>query len=206
MNQYQLIAARSAAKLCAEKTGCILDTETTGFRPEDRICDIAIIDFDGNVLLDSLVNPEMPMPEGARAIHGISDDMLRDAPTWPALHVRVMEILYAHQPVVIYNAPFDNRLLEQSAGAYGLSAARKIRGTLIATKYESHCAMQMYSHFIGEVNHRKGGFKWHKLTDAARRCNVDAGNAHRALADVITTLGVLRFMAAAYAREVPIWK
>ena len=36
--------------------------------------EIAITDMAGNPLMSTLVNPGIPIPDGARAIHGISDD------------------------------------------------------------------------------------------------------------------------------------
>jgi hypothetical protein len=46
-----------------------LDTETTGLSGErDRIVEIAIIGDDGSVLVDTLVNPRVPIPPEATAI------------------------------------------------------------------------------------------------------------------------------------------
>ena len=40
----------------------VLDTETTGLGPRDRVVEISCIDRDGNVLVDSLVNPGIAIP------------------------------------------------------------------------------------------------------------------------------------------------
>lgn len=60
----------------------MLDTETTGLR--GVIIEVAVIDaYDGRVLLDTLVHPEgLGVEPGARAVHGIPDVELADAPTW----------------------------------------------------------------------------------------------------------------------------
>ena len=63
-----------------------IDLETTGVSlSTDRIVEIAII----KVLPDAerqvkrkLINPEMPIPNQSTEIHGISDEMVKDAPTF----------------------------------------------------------------------------------------------------------------------------
>lgn len=62
------------------------DLETTGTDvAKDRIVQIAVIrkDKDGTVDKKSvLINPEMPIPKEATEIHGITDEMVKDAPTF----------------------------------------------------------------------------------------------------------------------------
>jgi DNA polymerase-3 subunit epsilon len=63
-----------------------IDLETTGVNIAlDRIIEIAII----KILPDKtkqvkhkLVNPQMPIPEASSAVHGITDDEVKDAPTF----------------------------------------------------------------------------------------------------------------------------
>ena len=65
----------------------ILDTETTGFEPYggDAIVQVAFIEYAGleptGRELTSLVHPGRPIPARSTAIHGISDEMVADAPT-----------------------------------------------------------------------------------------------------------------------------
>jgi len=62
----------------------VLDLETTGTNlAVDRIVEIAVVKVnpDGSrVVKRKLINPEMKIPAGAAAIHGITDDMVKDAP------------------------------------------------------------------------------------------------------------------------------
>ena len=55
-----------------------LDTETTGLSVTTgaRIVEIAIVDLHGEPLLNTLVNPEEPIPSAAQQVHGISDEMV----------------------------------------------------------------------------------------------------------------------------------
>jgi DNA polymerase-3 subunit epsilon len=65
---------------------CFLDLETTGINiSSDKIVEIAIIKImpDGTKQVKrKLINPELPIPESAEAVHGISDEMVKDAPTF----------------------------------------------------------------------------------------------------------------------------
>ena len=63
-----------------------IDLETTGISiTNDRIIEIAIIKIvaDGSRQVKrTLINPGMPIPPGATAVHGITDEMVKDAPTF----------------------------------------------------------------------------------------------------------------------------
>ncbi len=63
-----------------------IDIEATGSNPStDRIVEIAIIKHlpDGNrTVKRKLINPEIPIPKVVQDIHGISDDMIKDAPVF----------------------------------------------------------------------------------------------------------------------------
>lgn len=68
-----------------------LDLETTGLEAaRDRIVSVGAVRLqDGHVFgaaaLDRLVRPGIPIPEGSFAIHGISDQLVADAPPLPEL-------------------------------------------------------------------------------------------------------------------------
>jgi DNA polymerase-3 subunit epsilon len=129
--------------------------------------EIAILDGQGRALLDTLVNPERPIPQSAQAIHGISDAMVRSAPTLGQLWPDILRILSGRQ-VVIYNAAYDREFFPDR-----LKCATQIS-----------CAMLKFAEARGEWNARYGNFRWHRLEDAARHVgHVWAGQAHRALAD-----------------------
>lgn len=94
-----------------------LDTETTGVVPgADGVVQFGIARFSaGGRFVDSeswLVNPGRPIPASATEIHGITDEMVRDAP--PLAEVlalpRVRELLDGAQPGA-YNATFDAPML-----------------------------------------------------------------------------------------------
>ena len=65
----------------------VLDTETTGLDPRtgDRIVEIGCVELSFHVPtgreLHLFINPERDMPEEAFAIHGISEEFLKDKPS-----------------------------------------------------------------------------------------------------------------------------
>ena len=57
-----------------------LDTETTGLHPpNDKLVEVAIVNGAGDVILDTLVNPERQIGFATK-IHGISDKMVATTP------------------------------------------------------------------------------------------------------------------------------
>ena len=66
-----------------KKPIAFIDLETTGTNLGiDRIVEIAIVKIlsDGTrIIKRKLINPEMPIPAGSTDVHGITDDMVKDA-------------------------------------------------------------------------------------------------------------------------------
>ncbi len=73
-------------KLQLTRPIAFIDLETTGINiSTDRIVEVAIVKImtDGSKLVKrKLINPEMPIPPSSTAIHGISDEMVKEAPTF----------------------------------------------------------------------------------------------------------------------------
>lgn len=63
-----------------------IDLETTGVNlSTDRIVEIAIVKLlpdGGRQTKRKLINPQMPIPAQASEVHGITDEMVKDAPTF----------------------------------------------------------------------------------------------------------------------------
>lgn len=73
-------------KLQLTRPIAVIDLETTGINiGSDRIVEIAIIKIlpDGTRQVKrKLINPQMPIPKGSSDVHGITDEMVKDAPTF----------------------------------------------------------------------------------------------------------------------------
>jgi DNA polymerase-3 subunit epsilon len=92
----------------------VVDVETTGFDPlRDRVVEVAIVHTDGEQIRSrwsSLVDPGIPIPEGAEATHGISDADVRGAPELWAL-LPAIEDLVEGRTIVAHHARFDRNFL-----------------------------------------------------------------------------------------------
>lgn len=154
----------------------VLDTETTGLTTRDEVIEIGIVDSSGAALLESKVFPKSgAVPAAATRIHGYTIEDLHGAPTWPEVALEV-ERLISDRRVLAWNAPFDQRLVAQSARRWRLSEAQ----------LAFECAMRGYS----AVRGLKGPVK---LERAARLEGVlGAAQSHTSVADARLTLAVLR--------------
>ena len=161
----------------------ILDTETTGLKHYDEICEIAVIDAITSMpLLNTLIKPMRTIPEGATKIHGISNAHVANAPSYNDIHKQLMRI-FKNKNVIIYNEEFDLRMLQQTAKLYDLLSDEV--NQLLMPNSTIICAMKWYAYYYGQWNIRRNNFKWQKLVNAAKQQKLDISNikAHRALAD-----------------------
>ena len=183
-------AAIETARTWVTKDFVILDTETTGLYSPARIVEISCIDREGNVLVDSLVNPGIPIPADASAIHGISDADVADRPSFSDLWPLVWDAVRNADCVLIYNASYDCRLLRQSLEGHEAALAQ-------AGQLKYGCIMELYAQFYGQYSEYHGSYTWQKLVNAVGQCGLHMdGTAHRALADTRASLAVLKYMAS----------
>ncbi|HEY9697074.1 MAG TPA: 3'-5' exonuclease [Trichocoleus sp.] len=194
----------------------IFDTETTGLGGDAQICQVGLIAPDGSTLLDALVRPTIPIPADATKIHGITDEMVVGARSFPEVFMELWQATGRRQ-LIIYNASYDIRLVYQSlkawnlywwldgcdrlvAGSYGHKTTTQIqRWTYSWINGQAvHCAMDWYSEWCGDWSDYHGNYRWQKLP----------GGDHTAIGDCKATLAVLQRMAASYehteAPELPI--
>lgn len=102
----------------------VLDTETTGLSPtRDRLVEIAACRCDaqsGEIEEEfhRYLNPGIPVPDEAVAIHGLTDEFLSDKPRFGEIAPELSRFLDG-SPIVIHNAPFDTRFLTEAYRASG---------------------------------------------------------------------------------------
>jgi DNA polymerase-3 subunit epsilon len=174
-DQRDLTLSALASRLRLDRPLAFLDLETTGVSIEtDRIVEFAILKLmpGGDVMrLSSLVNPEVPIPEGATAVHSIGDADVRAAPTFAALAPELARFIAGCDVGGFNVAKFDLKLLAAEFARAGLA------------------------HSLGEpriidvmtIFHRN---ERRDLTAAVRFYNGRDHEGHRAEADVDATVDV----------------
>jgi DNA polymerase-3 subunit epsilon len=164
----------------------VLDTETTGLRRPAEICQIALIDADGDALLNTLVKPVRPIPPDATRIHGITNEQVADAPSWSVVAARLQDLVQGRD-VIVYNVEYDSSVIRWSDEA----SQRTTDWGKIATWW---CAMKWYAEYRGVRNPRYGGYAWHSLTNAMLQQGLPISDAHSALGDTQMTRALIQHL------------
>jgi DNA polymerase-3 subunit epsilon len=175
-------ASQWAVERLADSKTVILDLETTGLLsrdPNTEICQVAITDTKGRPLFSMLVKPDRPMSDEVQRIHGITNDQVIDQPVFQQV-AKMVSFVLEGKHVVAYNADFDWKLLVHMFKKYDQELP-KVAGVA--------CAMDQYSHWVGDWNEKKSGYKWQKLPQ------LSGMPSHDAFADCISTLKVMEMMA-----------
>lgn len=118
----------------------ILDTETTGFEPEEghRVIEIAAIEV-VNLMptgryFHTLLDPERDVPPEATRVHGFTASDLAGKPRFAEKAEEMLAFL-ADSPVVAHNAAFDFKHLDAELARMGrppLGAARMVDSLALA--------------------------------------------------------------------------
>jgi len=106
------------------------DIETTGLYPEqgDRIVEIGAVPIIGTEVLlelgfEALINPGIPIPPDISRINGITDDMVRDAPTLESVLPKFLDFI-GDLPLIAHNAPFDVGFISFYMGKAGVPSLK----------------------------------------------------------------------------------
>ena len=144
-----------------------LDFETTGVDPHhDRVLSYALLEQPG-LELSGLVNPGVPIPEGASAIHGITAEALVDAPGSAAGLVVVVEwvqsLIDRGIGLVVFNAAYDLTMLRAEAHRHRLAQPDWQR-------------LLVVDPLVVDWSIERGGLGPRRLTDVATYYGVALGN------------------------------
>lgn len=158
-----------------------LDVETTGLRPDlgDRVVEIAVVQTQGPTEVArfvSLVNPQRRLNPDAARVNGITPSMVADAPVFSDLLDQLLPLI-EDVVLVCHNAPFDMSFLEAELGRAG---APTWNGVVLDTLAFAR---------------RQYWFRHNSLTAIARQLGIRIPDAHRALADALTTQAIFRQFA-----------
>jgi DNA polymerase-3 subunit epsilon len=161
-----------------------LDLETTGVNlSTDRIVEIAIIKINPDqtrVVKRKLINPEMAIPQQSIDIHGITNEMVKDAPTFKQAGNEIKQFL-DNCDLGGYNSNrFDIPMLMEEFLRAGMD-------------------VDLSSRRMIDVQHIFYTMEPRTLTAAYRfYCQKELENAHSAEADVDATIDVLMSQVERY--------
>jgi len=193
MNNKLRTDAVLKARSWLDKNPVFLDTETTGLGKYAVVCEVAVLDKNGDILLNELVNPQTSIAAQVSAIHGITDDDVKDAPSFQDILPTLAKVT-SGALIVAYNAVFDWRMLNQSAHAFNLVFNEDMKMW--------RCAMELYTDYYGQWSDKRKIFCAQKLSNAAKQCEIKVpANLHRACADTELTRRVVLHMAESAVRS-----
>ena len=94
----------------------VLDTETTGLDPVsgDRIVEIGAVELWNHLptgkTFHKYLNPERNMPEEAQAVHGLTEEFLKDKPVFAKIAEDFLTFINGSK-LIIHNASFDMKFI-----------------------------------------------------------------------------------------------
>lgn len=171
----------------------LLDTETEGLN--GGVIDLAIVDADGKTLFDSLIKNGGPIEEGARKVHHITEEMLKDAPSFAEVWPQVRTLLGSVPHVFTYNADFDRARLDYTIKRAGIDWDIEQDGRLSWL-----CLMQMYAEHWGEESW--SGYRWQRLELALFQQEIEHSGYHRALSDAQAAYKLLEHLAGKHEKKI----
>ncbi len=101
----------------------VVDTETTGSQPDDRIIELAAVRVQGGRILDrfaTLINPGRSVPPFITHLTGITTAMLVGKPSADEVLPKFLDFL-GEDVLVAHNLAFDRKMLEAELQRIGLS-------------------------------------------------------------------------------------
>lgn len=149
----------------------VLDTETTGLDyTREKIIEFAAVKLENGKIKDefqTLINPEQHIRKSSIAIHGISEEMVKDAPTEEEVLPKILKFI-GDYPIVAHNAIFDYSFLNE--------ASLRVMGKEITNPRID--TQQMFKEVYPELES-------HGLEALTRKFNVEFTTHHRAMADTM---------------------
>lgn len=166
------------------------DTETTGPNPlEDRIVTAAIVVRGGgrpDMEFTYLIDPQIPIPEEASDIHGVTDAMVQADGRDPKVALdeiasHLVAALKWRMPVVAFNQSFDWSILHYDLVRNGLPTVEDRLGEQPECLLDPHVIDRQFDRYVKGAGQRK-------LKPTAERYGVELTDWHTAEADALAAL------------------
>lgn len=145
------------------------DIETTGLSAaRDKITEIGAVKVENGVITDTFstfANPEMPIPQKITQLTGITDDMVKDAPSQSEAVSAFLEFA-GDNVLVAHNAPFDTSFIakacEDMGRDYNYTSIDTVAISRAILTDIKNCKLDTVAKFL-----RLGEFNHHRATDDA---------------------------------------
>ena len=119
----------------------ILDTETTGLDPKmgHRLVEIGAVELINHtptgVNYQTYINPERDVDPGAQEIHGLTNEFLKQHPTFGDISAEFIDFL-SNSTLVIHNAPFDLAFINMELSRLGVApiSSERVIDTLVLAR------------------------------------------------------------------------
>ena len=148
----------------------IFDIETTGLSPLTcAITEIGAVKWKNGEVIDTFstfVNPEMPIPENIVRLTGITDEMVKDAPSVKDAVSAFLDFA-GGSILVAHNANFDTSFIKQACEVNGLEFANPYLDTLALSR---HLNPTLKRHRLDTLQEYYGleSFNHHRACDDAK--------------------------------------
>lgn len=148
------------------------DTETTGVQSKrDRVIEIAFYDPTLDKSYEKLINPGVPIPSDATRIHGISDEMVKDSPSFDQIITEIEEFCSGEVVLIAHN--------NDSFDIHFLHAEWKRADKTLPSSW-------LFFDTLKWARKYRPDLPRHSLQYLRELFGFPPNNAHRALDDVIT--------------------
>lgn len=167
----------------APKVVC-LDLGTTGPDPvEDEIVAMAIVDWAGDVVHEGKYRPSREgLWQAASEVNGVAPDSQIDLPSFFDDQVKIREIIWEADEVIVYNASCVMKFLEYN------DAAPVSRTKVTDTMHE-------YCRWLGKANRNLNCLAHIELADAAGRIGYAWDNSpHEPVANALACLAIQKWI------------
>lgn len=149
----------------------VLDTETTGLDyTKERMVEFAAVRLENGVIKDSfetLINPQQHIRKSSIAVHGITEEMVQDAPLEEEVIHKILDFI-GDYPIVAHNAIFDYSYINEAAKRH---TGKGIDNPRIDTEF---MFKEVYPDLIS-----------HGLDNLMKKFEIEITDRHRAMGDTM---------------------
>ncbi|PLX31124.1 MAG: PolC-type DNA polymerase III, partial [Clostridiales bacterium] len=187
-DDIKIIIANHECDKSIDKNGefIVFDIETTGLSfKNDRITEIGAVKIRNGKIVDSinwLINPQIEIPQNIQELTGITNEMVKNAPSLDSI-IDDIKSYFGEHPIVAHNASFDYTFMRNAFESFNES----IENTVIDT-------VEMAKLIFPE-------YKRYNLKSLCKRLKINLENHHRASDDARAAAEILISMLDKYEND-----